>query len=31
VADYLKAERAGIDAEQQALTAHSPFRQEQDF
>ncbi len=31
VADYLKAERAGIDAEQQALAAHSPFRQEQDF
>jgi predicted N-acyltransferase len=31
VADYLRAERAGIDAEQQALAAHSPFRQEQDF
>ena len=31
VADYLQAERAGVDAEQQALAAHSPFRQEQDF
>ena len=31
VADYLQAERAGIDAEQQALAAHSPFRQEQDY
>ena len=31
VADYLQAERAGIDAEQQALAAHSPFRQELDF
>lgn len=31
VADYLEAERQGIDNEQQALAAHSPFRQEQDF
>lgn len=31
VANYLEAERAGIDQEQQALAAHSPFRQEQDF
>ena len=31
VSNYLEAERAGIDQEQQALAAHSPFRQEQDF
>jgi len=31
VANYLDAERAGVDREQQALPAHSPFRQEQDF
>ncbi|MCA3556045.1 GNAT family N-acetyltransferase [Aestuariivirga sp.] len=31
VASYLDAERAGIEQEQQALAAHSPFRQEQDF
>ena len=31
VANYLEAERAGIDQEQQALAEHSPFRQEQDF
>jgi predicted N-acyltransferase len=31
VAQYLEAERAGVDEEQQALAAHSPFRQEQDF
>lgn len=31
VANYLEAERQGIDEEQQALAAHSPFRQEQDF
>ena len=31
VANYLAAERQGIDQEQQALAAHSPFRQEQDF
>lgn len=31
VANYLEAERQGIDQEQQALAAHSPFRQEQDF
>lgn len=31
VANYLEAERQGIDQEQQALAAYSPFRQEQDF
>lgn len=31
VANYLEAERQGVDEEQQALAAHSPFRQEQDF
>jgi predicted N-acyltransferase len=31
VARYLEAERAGVDDEQEALAAHSPFRQEQDF
>jgi predicted N-acyltransferase len=31
VANYLDAERRGIDQEEQALAAHSPFRQEQDF
>jgi uncharacterized protein len=31
VANYLEAERQGIDQEQQALAAHAPFRQEQDF
>ena len=31
VANYLEAERRGVDEEQQALAAHSPFRQEQDF
>jgi len=31
VANYLEAERLGVDEEQQALAAHSPFRQEQDF
>lgn len=31
VAQYLDAEREGISAEQQALAAHSPFRQEVDF
>ncbi|WP_421694929.1 GNAT family N-acetyltransferase [Aestuariivirga sp.] len=31
VADYLAAERQGVEAEQQALAAHTPFRQEQDF
>ena len=31
VANYLEAERAGVEQEQQALAAHSPFRQEQDF
>ena len=31
VANYLEAERAGVDQQQQALAAHSPFRQEQDF
>jgi predicted N-acyltransferase len=31
VADYLEAEREGVDHEQQALAAHSPFRQESDF
>ena len=31
VANYLEAERQGVDQEQQALAAHSPFRQEQDF
>jgi predicted N-acyltransferase len=31
VADYLASERMGIDEEAQALAAHSPFRQEQDF
>ena len=31
VADYLEAERRGIDQEQEALAAHSPFRQEQDI
>ncbi|MCX7344230.1 MAG: GNAT family N-acetyltransferase, partial [Alphaproteobacteria bacterium] len=31
VADYLDAERAGVDQEREALAAHSPFRQEKDF
>lgn len=31
VANYLEAERQGVDEEQQALAARSPFRQEQDF
>ena len=31
VAQYLAAEREGVSEEQQALAAHSPFRQEQDF
>ena len=31
VADYLERERLGIDAHREALAAHSPFRQEQDF
>ena len=31
VANYLEAERQGVDEEQQALAAHTPFRQEQDF
>jgi predicted N-acyltransferase len=31
VANYLEAERRGVDEHQQALAAHSPFRQEQDF
>ena len=31
VAQFLEAERQGVDEEQQALAAHSPFRQEQDF
>ena len=31
VANYLAAERQGVDQEQQALAAHSPFRQEHDF
>jgi predicted N-acyltransferase len=31
VANYLEAERQGVSEEQQALAAHSPFRQEQDF
>lgn len=31
VANYLEAERQGVDQEQQALAAHSPFRQEQDI
>ncbi|MFT3986501.1 MAG: GNAT family N-acetyltransferase [Aestuariivirga sp.] len=31
VAEYLEAERAGVDHEQAALAAHSPFRHEQDF
>lgn len=31
VANYLEAERLGVDEEQQALAARSPFRQEQDF
>ena len=31
VANYLDAERRGVDEQQQALAAHSPFRQEQDF
>jgi len=31
VAEYLDAERAGVDQEQAALAAHSPFRHEQDF
>jgi len=31
VADYLEAEREGVAQEQEALAAHSPFRQEQDF
>jgi uncharacterized protein len=30
VANYLEAERLGVDEHQQALAAHSPFRQEQD-
>jgi hypothetical protein len=31
VANYLEAERQGVEQEQQALAAHSPFRNEQDF
>jgi predicted N-acyltransferase len=31
VARYLAAERQGIEQESEALAAHSPFRQEQDF
>ncbi len=31
VAQYLEAERIGVDQETQALAAHSPFRQEQEF
>jgi len=31
VADYLESERRGIEQEREALAAHSPFRQEQDF
>jgi predicted N-acyltransferase len=31
VANYLDAERQGVAEEQEALAAHSPFRQEQDF
>jgi predicted N-acyltransferase len=31
VANYLEAERQGVDQERQALAAHSPFRQEQDI
>ena len=31
VAEYLAAERAGVEAERVALAAHAPFRQEQDF
>jgi predicted N-acyltransferase len=31
VADYLAAERRGVEREQQALAAHSPFRQEPEF
>ena len=31
VAEYLAAERDGIDEQRQALAAHSPFRQEQEF
>jgi uncharacterized protein len=31
VAQYLEAERAGVDEETAALAAHSPFRQDSDF
>jgi predicted N-acyltransferase len=31
VAQYLEAEREGVDQESAALAAHSPFRQEQEF
>lgn len=31
VAQYLEAERQGVEQERQALAAHSPFRQEQDI
>lgn len=31
VANYLEAERQGVEQERQALAAHSPFRQEQDI
>jgi hypothetical protein len=31
VANYLESERRGIEQEREALAAHSPFRQEQDF
>jgi hypothetical protein len=31
VAQYLEAERQGVDLESAALAAHSPFRQEQEF
>jgi hypothetical protein len=31
VANYLDSERRGIEQEKEALAAHSPFRQEQDF
>ncbi len=31
VAQYLEAEREGVDEQAQALAAHSPFRQEQEF
>jgi predicted N-acyltransferase len=31
VANYLEAERQGVEQERQALATHSPFRQEQDI